>query len=239
MGTAVDILPDVATRADGHLVVAELAGPTGAGKTSLAKALARRSKAAAVVTHPNARDIHDAPFFAANTLSLLPALFDVYSSGRARLTKAEIGEMAVLNGWHQVLRRRAPRGARLVILDQGPVFILGQLYLLRPEIFTRPRLKRWWKRMCRLWACEISTVMWLDACDADLVYRMRTRPERRALKDRGEAEIREYVARQRWAYQYVISVLTAHSGGPQVLRFDTTAEPSERIATRVLSVCDV
>ena len=84
------------------------------------------------------------------------------------------------------------------------------------------------------WAQTLDLVICLDAPDAMLAARIRTRAKTHGVKNGTDQEIYEFLARYRRSYNHVISALTADRG-PEVLRFVADEEPVERIASEILA----
>jgi len=230
------VLADNTTMKRPPLIV-ELVGPAGAGKTTLAQALSQHSKRIRTDTAPYYRKIEDIPFYARNTLGLMPIFFHLYRNMNGRwLTREEIAWMAILNGWHQVLRQQLSMKGTVVILDQGPVFMLAWLYGFGPERLKSQCAKQWWGSMYKEWANTLDMVIWLDTSDATLVERIRARDVRHGVKQKSDPDAFEFLARWRLADAQVLSALTAEAGGPQVIRFDTAQNSPDEIVNKVLAV---
>jgi len=216
--------------------VVELAGLAGAGKSTVAQALGQCSKQILVEEPPYFRKISDIPFLAWGTLLLLPTLFRLSfrEIGRGGLEGREIAWMVVLLAWHRRLRLPMPNGGQVLILDQGPVFLLMMLHLFGPETLRSPSAKKWWTRTCRQWADTLDTVIWLDAADATLVERIRARDVWHGVQERSAKDAVEYLGRYRESYGQVISLLTANKHDLKVLTFDTGRESLDKVVDKLL-----
>ena len=213
----------------------ELVGPAGAGKTTLFWALSRRSGRILHGSLPYYRGLADMPFYVRNGLLLTPTLLRLCQTNGRRLTRREIAWMAILQGWHSAVRQRASSSSTAIVLDQGPVFLLARLFWLGPEGLRGQTAEKWRKSMYAHWAAALDLVVWLDASDAVLLARIRTRDKWHAVKDRSESEALEFLSRYRAAYGQVMAALTANGGGPKVLRVDTARESLEGVVDRVLT----
>ena len=215
-------------------LVVELVGPAGAGKTSLVQALKQHSNRVQVGTPPYFRRIGHMPFFVKNTLLLLPTFFHLLQKDHGRwLTLQEMAWMVILKGWHKVLGRTVSQDNKILVLDQGPIFLLARLYGFGPEILKSQGTKKWWNNMYRQWADMLNLAIWVDASDTTLLKRVRTREIWHGNKERNDLEAFEFLARWRISLEQVISALEANGSGLKVIRFDTARESLHEIVHRV------
>jgi thymidylate kinase len=119
-----------------------------------------------------------------------------------------------------------------VLLDQGPIYTYvaatRTVLLGDQRSQLRPRLVR---TLDRFGGC-LDAVVWIDASDDVLVERIRGRDQDHMIKARSEDEILAFLAEYRAAYGALLERFAEVHGVP-VLRFDTSAEPPERLATRM------
>jgi shikimate kinase len=237
MVTGMNSSPADNTIMERPLRVVELVGAAGAGKTSLIQALSRRSRRILIGAPPDVRAVASIPFYVRNILLLMPTLLRVHQHNSRRLTRREIAWMAMLKGWDDVMARGLSSDGTVIVLDQGPVFLLAQLHWFGPESLRSQSAKEWWDRTYKQWADILDVVVWLDASDPILVERIRTRDKWHLVKEQPEPDVIEFLARYRAAYEQVISVLTGNGSGPKVLRLDTAREPLDKTVNRVLVAC--
>jgi shikimate kinase len=215
--------------------VVELVGPAGAGKTTLARVLAQKSNGVLLGDAPYYRRVGHWGFFAANAVLCLPTILRLSHKRRGRpFTSREIAAMVILKGWHRVLGRQALNGSKVVILDQGPVYMLAGLYGFGPESLQEQGARKWWASAYKQWAAALDVVIWLDTSDSGLLERIHRRDSWHIVKEKARPEALEFLMQCRSAYEHVLSTLTAEVGGPQVLRFDTSLESVDEIASQLL-----
>jgi len=215
--------------------IVELAGLAGAGKTTLSKTLGRCNDHIRVEELPYYRRIRYLAFFVRNTCLCLPTWFQLNLKGNSRrLTGEECAEMAILSGWHRLLERPVSDSGQVIVIDQGPVFMLTVLWLYGPKSLKRPRGKEWWIRTCKQWANTLDTVIWLDAANATLLERIRARDTWHMLKEEPDTEALECLRRYRETYEQVLSLLTANNHGLKVLAFDTARESLDGVVDNLL-----
>jgi hypothetical protein len=216
-------------------LIVELVGPAGAGKSSLAQALKQRSKSILTCTPPYLRRIGHAPFFARNIILSTPILFHLYRNNYGRwFTPWEMAWLVTLNGWHRLLARQEFRNDTVIVLDQGPVFMLAWFSGFGPESFRSPSTKPWWDTMYKQWADVLDMVIWLDAPDMTLIERIRARDVWHGVKVKTDRDACEFLARWRAAHEHVLSALTSQANGPKVLDLNTAQEGLEETVNRVL-----
>lgn len=228
-------MPDDLTTAERSLRLMELVGVAGAGKTSLSRALTQYNGRFVEGADLEVRRFGHMPYFLMNAILLLPKLLHRSPNGRG-LTREEIKMMVYLHGWHQVLRRKSS-SARVVVLDQGPVFKLTWLRDYGPGNLQSRGLEVWWEDMLRRWATRLDLLIWLDAPDETLLNRIRSRPYWHEVKDMSEQDGLRFLARHRRSYEEVISKL-AIVGGPRVFRFNSSQKSVSEILARALHFLD-
>jgi len=206
--------------------VVELVGPAGAGKTTLARALPGLvpDVRAGLTLWGLPR-----PLLLAGALAVMPA---VAAAARGRpLRGAAVRQMIRLGALRHALERAAAGGARLIVLDEGPVFALSWL-----EVFHArdddPAWRQWRRRALQEWGGRLDVVVRLDAADSVLAHRIRTRAKPHPLKQSPDAEIFHFLACFRRAFDQVIGEL-AGFGHLRVLELDPGGDPPGGRAARL------
>jgi hypothetical protein len=208
------------------IALAEIIGPSGAGKSALSALLNRPGSGirAGVTIWKLSR-----PLLAGSLLLSLPALVRL-RLGDPELSYEEAKQIVRLRAFGRYLG--ASRGERdaALLFDEGAVFALSQLRSGRLRYSAR--LAGWEEKVLASWAASLDAVIWLDAPDEVLIARVRSRAKAHRMKERPDAEIVEFLARYRSAYEMVVERLR-RGGRLRVLRFDTAADSLEEIAGRL------
>ncbi|HYL56416.1 MAG TPA: AAA family ATPase [Gemmatimonadales bacterium] len=206
----------------------ELVGPAGAGKSLLADRLRVRGDVvrASVWNLPRVLIFESA-------LRSLPVLVRMCLETRA-FPRAELEQIVRLNALRLFVRRRA-RGARLVVLDEGPVFALSWLRVFGHPRIQNGRLNPWWHRTLADWAGVLDRVVMLDAPEPVLVSRIRGRQKPHDIfRQMTDAQILDLIARYRTAFDGVLAALTA-GGRPELLTLAAADGSTEQLSHAVLA----
>jgi len=212
--------------------IVEIVGLAGAGKTTLSQALSRSTNIH-LGGFPNIRQISNMPFFIWNSLRLSPALLSLHRHISRKLTRREFAWLAILRGWPALLRREA-KNNKTIILDQGPVYLLTETSRFGPEYLRRRKAEKMWADLFSRWAGTLDTIIWLDANDADLLKRIRSRDKGHVVKNESADATFEFLADYRKAYEQVISRLVTFQPELRILRFDTSKLSIEEIANQLI-----
>jgi shikimate kinase len=221
-------------------IIVELVGPAGAGKTTLSNALAQQDKRMQLVSFPDNIGLKELLFFAWNAFILLPILIPsfVRRSGR-KPSRKELVAMFILNGWSRDLEKQASPTAPIILIDQGPVNLLGHLTVWWAGKQPDRALNAWHEKMCRQWAGRLNLVIMLDAADETLTERIRTRQQSHGLKGKTAQEIQNILDTYREAYLQVISRMALEDQQPNVMHFDTTQAFSGATNQEIISkICE-
>jgi thymidylate kinase len=213
-------------------LIIELIGPAGAGKTTLSRALKRRSEKIQIGAEIELRKIKYMPVFVRNALLLLPIILYRWHYSRW-FTWEEIKYLIYLRGWPRVLKQQAAQGGDAILLDHGPVFKLATLNGFGPVRLQTKGFGSWWNDMFRQWASIVDIVIWLDAPDPILEKRINSRNQRHAVKGRSEFEVLHFLARYRASYEQILAKWATY-GKPILLKFDTSQTTIEQVADEVL-----
>jgi hypothetical protein len=115
------------------------------------------------------------------------------------------------------------------VFDQGPLFLLTRHNFMDEPLVT------WWNRMLDTWAPLLDVVVRLDAPDTLLRERINTREKSHALKWADRRSALDVFRRSRQVYERTLEAVAARSGGPMILRFDTSTRSADEIADAILS----
>lgn len=210
-------------------LVVEVVGPAGVGKTTLTVDLEARGRAVRGTMW-----FLPKPLLAQNTLRQVPRALAWYRDTGALLWQ-EVKHLARLDALHAFLHQYHWNGTRLVILDEGPVYVLSWLQVQGHEYF-RSRPDAWWRAALERWARSLDAVVVLDAPDSVLASRIRRREKPHLMKDRSAAEVSAFLEAYRVASEHVLRCLEA-AGGPPVLRLGVADDP-KRLGDRFLAALD-
>lgn len=210
--------------------VVELAGPAGAGKTTVATALTR--------TLPGTR-LGPSPGRFATLRSLVPTVPVLLASrsvaGPARWwSEPELRSVGYLLAWQRTLA--TPEPGRLLLLDHGPVFRLAMLVAGRPTALQHPVFGPWWRRTAAAWGGLLDAVVVLDAPTEELISRIESRPREHRVRGAERPDAERFVEDYRVAFAEVLHCLSDQ--GTPVVRVDTAAPPDEvadAVRTRLLA----
>jgi thymidylate kinase len=211
-------------------LLVELAGVAGAGKSALSRALHRRDPAVRA-----GFEIWQLPhlWLLADGLLCLPTLLRCWRAcrGSCREEANHIVRLHTLSWW---LSRESSKGYKTLPLVEGAVYVLAWLYAFGHHGARSRCMEGWWRAALQRWAATLDVIIWLDAPDAVLAQRIRTRNGLHPYAGWADQPLYEFFARWRAGYQYVVSQL-AEARGPKVMTFATDQEPPDRIADRILT----
>ena len=203
-----------------HLRVVEIVGPAGAGKSTLYQALHGRDNFH-LDNFPDVRRLASLPFFLWNGARVIGSL-----RGLGGLSRRELAWMAILRGWPALLQKTNPR---VTVLDQGPVYLMTELREFGPAALRTSVADAWWRDLSARWSQTLDLIIWLDADDADLLERIRTREKAHIVKDASAEETLSFLNRYRAAYERVMADLHV-----PILRFDSSRMTTTQIAENLL-----
>lgn len=208
---------------DGRCII-EILGPPGAGKSSLAGALESRGDEVRLVRTYWSRS-NLLPWVRSGT-SLLPLLLCGSFSGPSPI-RERVWTVRV-SASHEIVERES-ESARVLLLDQGPLFTMMRLLEAADVRGRGPRWERWWGQELTAWAAALDITVVLDAPDDILLERIRGRGKPHQLKDLPEPDARKAFGRWRALLEDLIAELQTH-GDVEILRLDTGGKPVVEVA---------
>jgi hypothetical protein len=204
-------------------VVAEIVGPPGSGKSRLHASL----EGDGVRTMGNYLAARRVPAWTASALSLLSVLREARTAGFGR---RELTWIVRLEATPRIIDSEA-KDAPAVVFDQGPVYALVRLSEAMERPAAMPRTRAWFGSRLHRWAELLDVIVQLDAPDASLLERIRSRPKDHAVERLDEAQARESLARERASYRKIVDALV-EGGRCRAVRLDTDALDAATCAER-------
>jgi broad-specificity NMP kinase len=208
----------------------ELAGPAGAGKSTIARLLRERDPD--LRRAPGLWSLPRAPL-GFNTVRLLPRVLGFYRAFPPRVW-GEIKQIIRLDTLYRVVGRNGAPAAPPALLDEGPVLAFGWFDVYGDARVRRPAFGSWRAQAVAQWGAALDVVVLLDASDDVLVDRIRSRGKGHGMKHKSDAEIAEFVRTYRAALAGAVAAL-GRVNGLAVWRIETDDEPPEASADRVLA----
>jgi adenylate kinase family enzyme len=218
----------------GKTRVVEIVGPAGAGKSTLCQLLERSSNHVQMQNFPDVRKLEDAPFFVSNGLQLIPGLFRLYRPASRHLSRREFAWLAILKGWSSLFGRNQNNDGKIIILDQGPVYLMAEMRLFGPEYLRQKNAERFWHNIYHRWKAALYMIVSLDAADAILMDRIRNRQQEHVVKAQSADVVCEFLQKYRSEYESLISIFSSYNPGVKVLKFDTGIQQPDVIAEQFL-----
>jgi len=215
--------------------VVEIIGVAGAGKTTLSRALGGYPELFRLCYYPRINRITDAPFFIFYGLRLFPSLFRLYQRPSRRLSTREFAWLAILYGWPYILQRDIKNAQQVMVMDQGPVYLLAEIREFGPEYLKSEAAEKFWQEIYCRWAATLDLIVWLDTEDAYLMERIQTRAKGHVVKHKQTPIVLDFLERFRKAYKEVVSTLGECEHGPSILRYDTGELQPGDIVNRLLA----
>ena len=212
-------------------LVFELVGPAGVGKTVMLHAITRL--APVLRTGLRIDRMRQFPAIAWSTVALTPAILETMFTDTRQLWSG-IRHMGRLRSLAPEVARAHGVGHDAILLDEGPVFSLGRLSVFNHAGVGSGPLARQWNSEVDRWSRLLDGVIMLDAPNAVLAERIRRRSKAHEVKNGSDGEVFEFLDRYRAAYHAIVDRLMA-SGQLQIVHFDTSTTPIERIATEALT----
>ncbi len=213
----------------------EVIGPAGAGKTTLCQALDCHTESIKLDNFPDVRKVSNAPFFILHGLPLIPKLLYLYQPNSRQLTRREFAWMTILSGWSTLLRWRMKNGGKVIVLDQGPIYLLAEMRIFGPEYLRRKSAERLWRDLYDRWIAALHAVVWLDAADEILFERIRTRQQEHIVKAASALTAYQFLDRYRTEFEHILSVLTARGAKLRIIRIDTGLQPARDVVSQFLA----
>jgi len=215
--------------------VVEIIGPAGAGKTTLFRSLSDYPEHIRLETFPNVRRALDAPFYIRYGIQLIPSILRLSRRNSRKLNRREFAWLSILKGWPFVLQREGRKRSQVIVLDQGPVYLMVEIRESGPEYLKSNDAEEFWQELYSQWAAALDMIVWLDAEDIYLLERIQNRTKGHVVKNESVPLVHEFLARYRRAFDYVVSSMETCAGGPRVLRFDTSRQRPQEIVVSLLS----
>lgn len=217
---------DEARPAPPRPITVELVGPPGAGKSTIFEGLLSRDHRIEPRPIPSKRS-YLGPMGRNVPLVLLMAL-------RHRTLSCFAGDglqsLAYLRVLPRMLEDRPSE--RVVVFDQGPIFLLT-----RPGVL-HPRLATWHAQALDTWSALLDVVVLLDAPDEMLVDRINARSKEHRIKGASVDTAAAFIAQSRAVYSKALDGLDARAAAPTILRLDTSRLPVDRAVEDIIAAVE-
>jgi len=216
-------------------LIIELVGLAGVGKSTTTRYLKTNIPWIIQEYPPNVRNLADAPFYLRNILPLIPPFFSTSIKHLKRIKKQELAFMALLNGWSELLRKKAENTDKVMIIDQGSISLMAYLQMWNSQYLQNPSIEEWWSKIYNQWSVTLDMIIWLSASNSTLLKRINNRKQEHRLKgaplEGAEKSLMDYYS----IYERIITSLSRNKYNLHILRVDTNNNSVENIARIITS----
>ena len=213
-------------------IIVEVIGPAGAGKSSLVRELCARDAG-----FGRGRSLRraDLPLIAKRAGRWAPVLagLAVTAPRQARQYARHLVRVETMDA---LLPCDARPDSPVVLFDEGPVFSMALMLAFDDRSSGSGTVGQHVARAVDRWASLLDAVIWLDANDAALTSRIRTRAKAHRIKDATPDTAREFLERYRRAYDTL--GVRLDEAGVSVLRVDTATTPIATAASYVAAMLE-
>lgn len=210
-------------------LIVELVGPAGAGKTALLRSLRRDHRFRAGLRIDRVRHFLNILIHA---VLLVPIGFVLLGHGSTSMWYGMLHFVRLRTLPSAIARASRKKEDGVILLDEGPIFSLGRLTVFQEAGHGDGPMSRQWHAELNRWSSLLDAVVWIDAPDAVLTERIRSRPKDHQIKTGTDAEVADFLDRYRRAYEDILSRLKA-SGAVRVIELDTSKSTTDETASRV------
>lgn len=219
--------------------VVEVVGPAGAGKSSLCRILSGYGDRIRIEYHLDIHKLQDLLLLSMYQFQLLPRLMHLYRGHGRWLTRQEYTWLTMLMAWPGRLRRNRRADDKIVILDQGPIYLLAEQKIFGPDWLRILDSVSTWQKMYHNWATTLDLLIWLDTDNDRLMQRINSRDKEHIVKNEPADRVFAFMNMYRTAYNEVFRRLKADPNCPRIISFDTGREPLEAIKRKILAELEV
>jgi shikimate kinase len=221
--------------ADGtHPFLVEITGVAGSGKSTITRLICEAEPDHRRAGFIHARNPRHLAAIVRGMPRLLPMLVRNLGPG-PRLSWADVKLLVYVTEWRRLLAREPEYRQGVTLLDQGPIYSLVRLRAQGKKVTSTATFERWWDEMIEVWAGELAAVIYLDASDQVLWDRINGREQPHRTKGEPASVGQDFITRYRRLFEEVLG-RAARPGGPEILRFDTSATAGQQIAAEIRSI---
>jgi shikimate kinase len=213
-------------------IVLEIVGLAGTGKSTILNSLTKQDKKI------QAGYCYNKILYIPCFINIIPILFWTFLSecrNSRHLTWVAVKAMLFLSTLHYVAKKQSSNNHTIVMLDQGPIYMLTLLHMFVLENVKTQRLKQWWENYLNKWSSTLDIIIRLEAPDNILIERVHDRRKWHIFKEQTEQEVQDLMAHYRRSYEYIISRFTLN-GGPRIFSFNTNHDSVNHIVNKILNL---
>lgn len=217
--------------------IVEIVGPAGAGKSSLFKALQKKEPRIICEEPPPIWNHSYVQFYLRNIGRLFPLFVHLPHREFKVFSRRILIYMIFLTGWHDLLNKKAELIKNVILLDQGPIFMMAYLSIFGQINTEYSRIYEWRKKTDYQWAHTINTIIYLDTSNEALISRNRNRQDHeiKHISGKSNAEARDFLEKYRNVYKQIINRFTMNNDQLRVVWIDTEEFSIEKAVDIVIS----